>query len=220
MLCDYYEEGLNLKSIQHYWQSVGLKGQQNFYQFFNERIIIKDRNEELSNEITDYRDIFKQQTNYKSIILMGEPGTGKSTLVEEITRQWMSPGSFMRSKFGLVVLIRLDEIDEKTTLENLVSKLFDKKRAETFLELLENFEFQKQMLFIFDGYDQYPLGMCKEVEDIMNKGKIPRATTLVTTRPSSYKSGYQFGTVRSQCTLHLLGFSEEGIETQVKKLCF
>ena len=147
----------------------------------------------------------KSQKKPRLVLVKGAPGIGKSTLAWELCRKYMK-------QYDLVVLLRLREI--KVQKISSISQLFYQYENENKKSLVEEVlkNHGKGILFILDGFDEFPKSQQKEgfLLNLIRGTVLPACTVLVTSRPSATAK------LRTSCFLQkhieILGFTQESIE--------
>lgn len=138
------------------------------------------------NEEIQMEDIFVLGDGVRLVVVQGEPGIGKSTLSLELCHQWQN--ETMLHQFSLVLLLKLRE--ESVRSANDISDLFFPFEEDITNAVVKHVRttLGKGVLFIFDGYDEFPTELRKK-SFIMTMIKDPRylseAKIMVTTRPSA-----------------------------------
>ena len=158
-------------------------------------------------EEIEMEDILKEKET-RLVVVEGAPGIGKSTLALELCRRWPTMDSLRR--FSLVVLLRLRE--ESVQLATEISDLFYhlSKQVGKEVERTEG----EGVLFIFDGFDEFPAELREKslVMDIIKDPKyLPRATVLVTSRPSASADFQPLLQASSSKHIEVVGFNESYI---------
>ena len=165
-------------------------------------------------EPTEMDNILKEDDKTRLVVVEGAPGIGKNTLAWELCRQWPTLESLKR--FSLVVLLRLRE--ERVQSATDISDLFYHHDTQLSRHVGEEVEKREgdAVLFVFDGFDEFPSELRKKslVMDIIRGALyLPRATVLVTSRPSAsaqLQSLLQTGIGKH---IEVVGFSEKEIFT-------
>ena len=151
------------------------------------------------------------------VLVEGAPGIGKSTFVWELCRQWQTLESLKR--FSLVVLLRLREegVQRATAISDLFSCLDEPSLGSCVGE-----EVGKQkgegVLLVFDGFDEFPAELRRKslVAEVINGSYLPKATVIVTSRPSA--------TAELLCQVHVdkhievVGFSDQEIKEYTESI--
>ena len=162
----------------------------------------------------NYEDIlsFSPPTgiNRKRVLVEGLPGIGKSTLVQRICHDW-SVGHLAQD-YTVVIQVNLRSLpkDQPLILEDLVfTSVEDKDVAEEILRFV-TYHKGREVLFIFDGFDEMPEKMQKNslVRSILDGRFAPQSSFVVTTRPISAASLYHCVDRR----VEICGFTEEGVK--------
>ena len=158
------------------------------------------------NPLQSHNDLISVPDNQgkikKHILVKGNPGCGKSTLVSKIAYDWAknenSTSPF--AQFQLVFAIDLKEVVPGTDLMDIIQEQLlpkvSKRGLERYIE--SNAE---SVLFLFDGYDEvhrsFLEGSCRVFKGVLSSQIFPESFVIVTTRPhtvadinSQYKSHY------------------------------
>ena len=133
----------------------------------------------------------------KRVLLFGTPGNGKSTLLEQISHQ------FLRGKFGqeftMIIGVQLSLLPENASdakMEDLFFTVLD-KNITTEKEAVDEFNASscigdgEGVLFLFDTFDRLPPSYSSKnskniVRSIIMIGDlIPKASFIITSRPST-----------------------------------
>ena len=145
----------------------------------------------------------------KCILVEGPPGIGKSTFAWELCRKWDTLE--VMQKYLLVVLFKLREkrVQNAKHLFELFCHPSDPTLSQTVVgEIIEG----EHVLLILDGFDEFPASLLDEdnclVRQIINGSCLPKATVVVTSRPSAKAS---FATCQCKVSKHIeiIGFTEE-----------
>ena len=160
------------------------------------------------------------------ILIQGRPGTGKTTLVNRLTKDWSS-GKRNSKISDCIILLRvtMKEMEREgpaLSLSDLLSmndniKTVDKKLADEYLSEPRNAE---SLCIIFDGLDEYPPAYT-DPNNFINKiivGKqLPTATVIVFSRPEAYETFFKKSGPSGYQVYELGGFNCEGINEYVKR---
>ncbi len=197
------------------WPPVGTKS------FINLTVVQADQkqvNKDLglgeSNNVknkVDYSKVFGKYLSGALLITKGCPGSGKTTLVHKIVKDW-SKGRALR-KVNLVFLVTLRIVNRNTTQETLSSILKSFYHNEGELKkVCEEIEAAngEKACFIIDGLDEYhPQDRDNSlIYQLLDKTFLPLAMVIVMSRPVAIE------TLREEVVTHkveVLGFSKEQI---------
>ena len=141
--------------------------------------------------IVEYLRVMQAASGGKVVLLEGPPGSGKSTVSRQLSKDWAE--GVIRTEFELVVLVPLRELRKKREIE-----LEDLLRVA--YENLPNGVVQhieavggKEMLFILDGYDEiksHTKGAPAVVESLLEKSYLQQSSVIVTSRGIAARSLY------------------------------
>ena len=173
-------------------------------------------------EVIEYKKAFGTYTSGDLLLVEGRPGSGKTTLVHKITRDWASGYSALKgaSKVYLITLRVLNHKKKDIELFDVLSLFYtgpdDTKRAVKKLNDTEG----EGVCFILDGLDEYKGNNEKNViHDLMHKEILPLAMVIVASRPvgtSKFRDQAALVTKR----IEVLGFTRENIEKYIKEYPF
>lgn len=152
----------------------------------------------------------------KCILVEGIPGVGKSTFAWEFCRNWeILP---ILSTYSLVVLIQLREkkVQEAQCLSDLLFHRNTNLKQSVAADIEE--EEGHGVLFVFDGFDELPTeqrALGSIFLDIINGFYLPKATVIITSRPSV--TAGLLAKCKPQISKHIeiLGFTDQNIKDYV-----
>lgn len=157
-------------------------------------------------------DILNAKDKTRLVLVEGAPGIGKSTLAWELCRNWESLESL--KQFALIVLLRLREegVQKAANISDLLyhNDAQLRKRVGQEVEKREG----DGVLFVFDGFDEFPTELCENslvMKIILGQNYLPRATVLVTSRPSATAQLYSLLRTDIDKRIEVVGFSEKEI---------
>ncbi|PIK39461.1 hypothetical protein BSL78_23702 [Apostichopus japonicus] len=127
----------------------------------------------IPSKLDSFRDVFdKGIISSRNILLEGDPGYGKSTFALQAAYDWCaqksSPSSFSPLRnFQVLILLPLRLLGSISSIYEAIRSIL----LPTDLELSEKdvkeiLKYCKTVLFVFDGYDEYPDRNCDTVTDV------------------------------------------------------
>ena len=170
----------------------------------------------------DYERMFSKYTEGGLILVEGRPGSGKTTLVHKIARDWASGGDILTNA-KLVFLVPLRILDHEKvghTLSDLLESIYWNKsdlesECSKIIELTG-----KGVCFILDGLDEYKQRDSKSsvVYALLHKRFIPDAMVIVASRPVATAG------LRRNCVItkhiEVIGFSKNQIYEYIERFPF
>ena len=167
----------------------------------------------------EYSDLLHELQSKSGIriIIEGRPGSGKTTLVIEISKDW-AKGEILQSKlFFLIRLRMLHGLEEKLTLLSMLSALFEDLSASGILEsLCSHITLQSGdgVVFALDGLDEYsPKSKDNFIHKLIMKRTLPKSTVLITSRPA----GTQAYRRNASMIVEVIGFTGTQIPEYVNR---
>ena len=162
----------------------------------------------------------KQDGSHARMILVeGAPGIGKTTFSWELGRRWSERK--ILQWYRLVVLLRLRDrrVREAKTIYDLLYYSDDEVRIDVAKEVTRNNG--KSVLLLFEGFDELPRKLQTEESiflDILCRRKLPKATVLITSRPSATKFLHSIFKGNIDQHIEILGFTTADVQSYVQSV--
>ena len=159
-------------------------------------------------EAIEYDQVFKSLRCGQVIFIKGRPGSGKTTFVHKITRDWAITrnGGVIR----LVLLVSLRVLNNlykynRIELSDILNLFMDLKVSKELIEERKG----KGICFIFDGLDEFlpPDGENSIVHRIIHKEYLSQSTVIVASRPAAIAELRQI----ANKVIEVVGFKKEQI---------
>lgn len=161
-------------------------------------------------EEIEVEDILKEDT--RLAVIEGAPGMGKSTLVWEICRNWDQLESLKRFWLILFLQLREEEVQLAKDIKDLLHHP-DEELSSSVGKEVKKREGQG-VLFVFDGFDEFPTKLRKKslvMKIISNPSYLPKATMIVTSRPSALADLQPFIYLENSRHVEIIGFTKKKI---------
>ena len=163
-----------------------------------------------SKEVTNYEAVFREFVKGELLLVEGRPGSGKTTLVHKVTKDWVTGKSLKGAKFVFLVTLRLVGYSGRdNTLSDLL-KLFycDNAAREKVQHELEQCG-GSEACFILDGLDEYQVESKKDrvIYQLIKKKYLPLSMVIVASRPVATAELRKTSAKR----VEVLGFSKDKI---------
>ncbi len=166
----------------------------------------------VKHQLKSYKDIFCQRDSIADkILLIGEPGYGKTLLVHKITSDWAAG---MLPCFDMVFTIKLRYMSRNETILDAILEQFSFPEAINISKEIIGKILNSQslnVLLILDGLDEVPY---HDFPDIETKIKCITCKLLVTTRPHMAKEVKRY----FDNVVRILGFTEDDTNVLMGKM--
>ena len=172
-------------------------------------------------EVIEYKKVFGTYTSGALLLVEGRPGSGKTTLVHKVTREWAKSYSVLigASKVYLISLRLLNCTRKDKELFDILRHFYidDDTRA-AFKEVKDSKG--EGVCFILDGLDEY-IGNNKEnvIQELLYKRILPLAMVIVASRPVGTAIPRRNKAPVTK-RIEVLGFTRENIWRYIEKYPF
>ncbi|XP_078598229.1 uncharacterized protein LOC144874194 [Branchiostoma floridae x Branchiostoma japonicum] len=167
-------------------------------------------------------DVTGLSTAPRCILIEGEAGGGKTTFLSKEALDAVSQKTELGRRHNIVLLIRLREVREGETTEEMVwdhcvpetTEGIDVQSIRAILQRNKS-----RVLFLLDGYDELrpeARAAGQAIPKLLSGKLYPNSTIVITSRPSA---GVQQHT-RPDCHVHIMGFSPKHMVKYVTKYFF
>ena len=142
-------------------------------------------------EKVEYKQVFGQYNSKELILLEGRPGSGKTTLMHKVIKDWAKGEVLAKVKYLFFVTLRLlnSEGRDETLcdlLELFYSDVEELKRTRDCIERKDG----EGVCFVIDGLDEYQSQNKKKsvIYKLLDKTSLPQAMIIVSSRPSATRT--------------------------------
>ena len=164
-----------------------------------------------SKEVVKYEEVFREYREGALVLVEGRPGSGKTTLVHKVTRDWATGGKVLQgANWVFLITLRLLNFSGKDDkLTDLLNILYENELHRTAIECKLSKSGGKGACFIIDGLDEYQVEKKKDsvIDRIINKKCFPFSMVIVASRPVATRE------LKRTCTkwVKVIGFSKDQI---------
>ena len=151
------------------------------------------------------------------VLIEGAPGIGKSTFAWEVCQKWGQHQRF--KKYSLVVLLKFRDkrVQEAKTVSELFYHPNPKLQSEIDNDITETGG--QGLLLILEGFDETPASK-RAMDSIFVRlftGQVlPKATVILTTRPSASAELRQFCNSENSRRIEVVGFGKKEIDKYIR----
>ena len=138
-----------------------------------------------------YAHIFENVTSGSRILLEGRPGSGKTTLMAKISRDW-AKGVILNGLVSVLVLVPLRQLSfskTATTLDTLISIFSPPDKVDECVQEIQRSD-GEGVCFALDGLDEYSNTKVRTdfIHELIRGTKLPKSTVIVASRPAASES--------------------------------
>ena len=171
-------------------------------------------------ESIEYESVFSDLQSGSRLLIQGRPGSGKTTLVHKVSRDWAKEQLKLGgSQLVFLVHLRCFLSDPKVTLHDLIKDHYsDQSTPKEIIKYAEEHS-GEGLCFILDGLDEYmPQGQKQNttIFRLIEKRILPRSIVIVASRPSGAAKVKKVATKQ----VETLGFLKDEIVEYIRKYDF
>ena len=159
-------------------------------------------------------DQLEDGSKAKCVLVQGAPGVGKTTMAQELCRQWAEEKLFKH--YSLLVLLKLRNKSVQSIKEK--KDLFLRSSDPSAVASIVEKRIEKETAFLLDGFDELPQEMQTNsiFVDLIKKDVFPDACVIITSRPSAIDTLCNHCSGQTNQHIEVLGFTEEQRDKFVK----
>ena len=173
-------------------------------------------------EVVEYEEVFKKYEKGTVLLVEGRPGSGKTTLMHKVTRDWAIKGNILLDA-ELVILVPLrllTDHGEGLKLVDIINLYINS--PEKAGEIMSEIEMNKgaNVCIILDGLDEYQYRDKKSnlIYRLLHKTLLQQSMVIVSSRPQGSAKLRRLNMVRTR--IEVLGFSKDDIFNYLEKYDF
>ena len=168
-------------------------------------------------EKIEYEQAFEAYGSSERMLVLGCPGSGKTTLVHKVVKDWVHGLVLKGAELVYLVSLRLLTSECDSKLSSILNK-FHYSEGNVLQQNIEEMS-GKGVCFILDGLDEYPPSKEKSpIYALIDKSYLPEAMIIVTSRPAA-ASAY-IPNKSSFKQIEVFGFSRKDIFEYVDSFPF
>ncbi len=172
-----------------------------------------------SKEVAEYEEVFREYREGALVLVEGRPGSGKTTLVNQLTRDWATGKKVLQgAKIVFLVTLRLLNVSREKSLLDLLQIFYEEDLSKIIEHSLRKCR-GKGACFILDGLDEYPIESKKNLvidQLLFTKTFLPHSMVIVASRPVATEK------LKTMCKtrIEVVGFSKDEIYSYIRTYPF
>ena len=160
--------------------------------------------------VVSYSHIFEKVTSGSRILLEGRPGSGKTTLMNKISRDWAN-GEILNELVSVLISVQLRQLSSETTvaLDAILSIFSPRAEVDEYEREIRKSN-GEGVCFALDGLDEYSNTNLRSdfIHELIRGTKLPNSVVIDASRPAA---SCKFRRVAAQ-NIEVLGFLKPQIE--------
>ena len=158
----------------------------------------------------EYKEAFGKYVSGSTVLVLGRPGSGKTTLVHKVCKDWAKGEALSAAELVFLISLRMvNSINNDSSLADILRRYYFKRDcSEKITKDIEE-EYGRGVCFIFDGFDEYrcPDEVESVVYALLKKSYLPQAMIIMSSRPAAASANLE--KMPSAIRIEVFGFTRE-----------
>ena len=171
-------------------------------------------------EMIEYNELIKLLSITDCVLILGRPGSGKTTLVRKVIKDWARGRVLQEANLVFVIALRSLNSRSDSNLSDVLSPyFFQSKHLQKVSSNIEKMNGRK-VCFILDGLDEYSSQNQNKslIYALLQKTYLPEAMVVVTSRPAAASAHLPNRSSFKQ--IEVFGFSRKDIFQYIESFPF